>query len=289
LKTSALALLGVVTAFEYDYSIPFANTDNCGQCLRGGNVFCVNGLDATRVAYDSASGPATRCCRQGATCLETSNVNWSCSDTYESPAYAMTMCPQIASKCGDTSITFDGRPQEASVEVNGLNFGESCTYRVKATCGAPSFEIDADSTIDHDRVLITYAEFNSNNIDDANISTLTTLIADRDDMTYANGLPPRNQFYQDMLNQDFYENQGRPRRARAGDGAVIEGSQLGVEPTELGDLGTEMWSESDLQTEAVAGFGMPTVGSYSVTERGWKSFGTIGQGDDSKGLRDYGS
>ena len=288
MKTSAIALLGAVSAFQYDFTIPFANTQNCGQCLRGGNIFCVKGLDSTRLASED-SELETRCCRDGATCLETSNPDWSCSDTYENINYAMTMCPQVSSSCGNQMITFDGRPQTASAEVHGLKFGESCTYRVKATCGAPAFEIDEDSTIDHDRVLITYAEYNSNNIDDANISTLLTPVADRDEMTYANGLPPRNQMFEDMLNQDHYENQSRPRRARAGDGAIIEGSLLGQAKSNNVDLGTEMWAESDLLTEAIGGYGKPTVGSYSVTKRGWKSFGTIGQGDSSEGLGDYGT
>lgn len=288
MKTSALALLGVVTAFEYDFTIPFANTQNCGQCLRGGNIFCVRGLDSTRLAA-SNSDLETRCCRDGATCLETSDPDWSCSDTFENINYAMTMCPQVASSCGDQQVTFDGRPQTATAEVHGLKFGESCTYRVKATCGAPAFEVDETSTIDHDRVLITYTEFNSNNIDDANISTLLTPVADREEMTYANGLPPRNQHFEDMLNQDLYENQGRPRRARAGDGAIIEGSILGEAAPLNQDLGTEMWAESDLATEPIAGYGQPTVGSYSVTKRGWKTFGTIGQGDNTEGLRNPGS
>jgi len=55
-------------------------------------------------------------------------------------------------------------------------------------------------------------------------------------------------------------------------------------------------SESDLNhssnfssgnhTYAVIGYGVPTKGQYSLNRGGWKSFGTIGQGNSTLGVKD---
>ena len=39
-------------------------------------------------------------------------------------------------------------------------------------------------------------------------------------------------------------------------------------------------------SEAVAGYGMPTVGSYDPYMGGYKAFGTVGQGEEMAGARD---
>lgn len=39
------------------------------------------------------------------------------------------------------------------------------------------------------------------------------------------------------------------------------------------------------ETEAVTGYGQPTKGSYSTTDKGYKTFGTEGQGKDKEGLK----
>lgn len=43
--------------------------------------------------------------------------------------------------------------------------------------------------------------------------------------------------------------------------------------------------ESISETEAVAGYGEPTKGAYDATEKGFKTFGTEGQGKDKEGLK----
>jgi hypothetical protein len=43
------------------------------------------------------------------------------------------------------------------------------------------------------------------------------------------------------------------------------------------------------ETEAVKGYGQPTKGSYNSTEKGYKTFGTEGQGPNKEGVKDSGS
>lgn len=47
--------------------------------------------------------------------------------------------------------------------------------------------------------------------------------------------------------------------------------------------------ESFNETEAVRGYGKPTKGSYSVETKGYKTFGTEGQGENTEGVMDIDS
>ena len=38
-------------------------------------------------------------------------------------------------------------------------------------------------------------------------------------------------------------------------------------------------SSSDSNTTAINGYGLPTIGKYNVSKGGYKSFGTVGQGN----------
>lgn len=44
--------------------------------------------------------------------------------------------------------------------------------------------------------------------------------------------------------------------------------------------------ETKEETEAVEGYGAPTKGRYNAEDKGYKAFGTVGQGEDKEGLKD---
>jgi len=44
--------------------------------------------------------------------------------------------------------------------------------------------------------------------------------------------------------------------------------------------------ETKEETVAVEGFGAPTKGVYNTEDKGFKAFGTVGQGEDKEGLKD---
>jgi len=49
---------------------------------------------------------------------------------------------------------------------------------------------------------------------------------------------------------------------------------------------TMFMSADQVSTKAVVGYGNPTTGDYSPTTKGYKSFGTVGQGTNNKGVYD---
>jgi hypothetical protein len=61
-----------------------------------------------------------------------------------------------------------------------------------------------------------------------------------------------------------------------------------VEREEVG-LEQMFMSDDDKQTDAVSGYGKPTTGDYSASDKGFKTFGTMGRGDDAQGLKEEGS
>ena len=70
------------------------------------------------------------------------------------------------------------------------------------------------------------------------------------------------------------------RKAEATDDDDKEDSEEKPKPAE---------GESFNETEAVRGYGKPTKGSYSVETKGYKTFGTEGQGENTEGVMDIDS
>jgi len=83
-----------------------------------------------------------------------------------------------------------------SFTVANLAKGESCTYKIRANCGAPAFLMESGSTAGFNEVGISYIEFNRNKvITDSEGSSSSSAIADRYNMTFETGMPPRNQTF----------------------------------------------------------------------------------------------
>lgn len=54
----------------------------------------------------------------------------------------MTFCPFKKDKCGGTQeASFSKENESATVKATNLEKGESCTWKVKASCGAPAFKV----------------------------------------------------------------------------------------------------------------------------------------------------
>jgi hypothetical protein len=51
------------------------------------------------------------------------------------------------------------------------------------------------------------------------------------------------------------------------------------------NLEKPFWSEDEKKEDATRGFGKPTKGDYSAASKGWKTFGSEGQGNEEKGLK----
>ena len=142
MKTTLALLLVSVAAIEHR-NIPYSSTLKCGGCILGGYNFCFQGTDGQQVS----ATPISTCC-QDSTCAENTNTAYSCSSAFTSLDYAITMCPQMTSQCGNTKDFTPATPGDTStVEVTGLLAGESCTFHVKSQCGAPGFLVKSESTV----------------------------------------------------------------------------------------------------------------------------------------------
>lgn len=115
-------------------------TTNCCEQIVDGT--CTGGVDRDAISVDVST--------------------WSCSDGYADKDFAKTMCPQKQAKCGTVQeVDFQMEGEEDLISVRALANGESCTYRIKAQCGAPGLsQNDELTTADHTKYEITTMEFN---------------------------------------------------------------------------------------------------------------------------------
>lgn len=90
------------------------------------------------------------------------------------------MCPVSTPKCGEVTVEPVHNGGLLLRQVRDLDQGETCNYRVKATCGAPAFKAAPGgtytSTLDHFN--ITWVEFEEQDITvPANIASLMPVLA----------------------------------------------------------------------------------------------------------------
>ena len=121
-------------------TITHSTSLNCGQCIKGGFVFCTKG--AHRSGHESNRMPVSTCCADN-TCSEVSNAEYQCSSLFTDGTYAKTMCPYRNEACGAKTTfeyTEEGNLKPEDISVAKLTDGETCTYWVKSKCGAPAFK-----------------------------------------------------------------------------------------------------------------------------------------------------
>ena len=198
--------------------------------------------------------------------------------------------------------------------MTGLTDGESCTYKLKSSKGSPAFKLSDDSTTTDEKVEITYIEFEGDKVEKSQAPGTDA------DTSPEEGMPKRNQSFEDSGNQGTEEKgeQKKPPR-RKGDGTTTDGESLDEEKMYLDDKkekeemtkdGEETeggWfkpkrdpeaegefeekpmpkeGESMEETEAVEGYGQPTKGTYNAGDKGYKTFGTTGQGGNKEGAKE---
>jgi hypothetical protein len=122
-------------------------------------------------------------------------------------------------------------------------------------------------------------------------SNSTNSINERKQMAPGFDMPARNQDFSDSGNQAQYSGQMKPAFVNK-DGKKITNSvplNGNQKPQKFSNAGTfdldAIFNPEDTDTDAPsAGYGTPTTGIYSVAQKGYHSFGSIGQGNDTQGL-----
>ena len=262
---------------------------SCGSCINAGSTFCYQGDTEGVAVADAGSMPTAHCCTvynaETGTCTtdggdQDVSSGFVCSNGYTDTDYAKEFCPQRQDACGSNqSIEFAEETETPTdISITGLANGETCTYKVKATCGAPGMKKNDESTTastTYDVVILTVDADNA----DANIPE-------------GGDKPARDTSFADWGNGGEINGQRRPPYQK--DGAEIEGE--GLAPPEGGSDLPPPPRDSDgnerpppprqeQETDSVGGYGKPTKMAYDSTQGGYAMYGVQGQGQESKGIK----
>jgi len=145
------------------------------------------------------------------------------------------------------------------------------------------------STTTGDKVEITYIEFEKK-------KTKTGTKGDGATKAPEDDMPPRDQTFGDSGDQgkSTKGEQKAPGRKKK-DGSKTEGEDVTKEKqfkkNKEGDGNGEMKKrpeegEMKSDTTATEGYGVPTKGTYNAADKGYKTFGTTGQGENKEGVKD---
>lgn len=225
-----MALLGVSSAQQ---PFPFSADLKCGMCIKNNYTFCVQATDGQ--VFGPGEKPVATCCKDS-TCAQASDQSYTCSDTYFDQDYGLTMCPQRQNKCGEKQEIELEEGDTETVEVTGLEVGETCTYKIKSNCGSPAFKLQDGAT---DGLEFTFLEF-----EDAEAKE--TGKGKGKNKSPKDGMPSRDQTFEDS-DADEEESADGPIEKPDGNQGKGKGAT-----------------------------GKPTKGRYDPTIGGYKTFGTDG-------------
>lgn len=77
---------------------------------------------------------------------------WTCSNIFSDPVLAKGFCPFPRTKCGASQdFDFGEVGEKTDISIN-ITAGETCTYRIKADCGVPSFKPSTTDGFEIDNV-----------------------------------------------------------------------------------------------------------------------------------------
>jgi len=80
------------------------------------------------------------CCKDAASCPQTKDAKYLCSNTYTDTTLAKAMCPFKKDRCGNnTAFSFDAVGQQQNINIT-LPQGETCNFLITADCGLPAFK-----------------------------------------------------------------------------------------------------------------------------------------------------
>ena len=164
---------------------------DCGDCIRGNYIYCVKGPLFGAEFLNDDSKPTGVCCAKESLCGDyINNPEWSCSDKYTDNIYQYNICPMSHVKCGGDSWITVGQPTGSGEQITvtknirDLSQGETCTYRVKSVCGAPTFTTapGGDWSSKLSNFNITGVEFEMESTDDFQVRNILSQYLDGVDL-----------------------------------------------------------------------------------------------------------
>ena len=116
---------------------------NCGECVVGGYVYCVNGVEG----YAGSAPQKGACCQNTKSCPQINTKGWICSSKYDNMTLVdkLRVCPNDPAQCGSQSLNFNELGDSQCLRLRTLKKGSSCLYRVQSKCGVPRFQLNDTS------------------------------------------------------------------------------------------------------------------------------------------------
>lgn len=102
-STTGLTTGPLITTKPPSASVAYNSSLQCGECIVGGYISCVNGP----ANYTGTTPLRTVCCQNAAACPQIKNSSWTCSNSplyNQSTIHKLQVCPFNASQCGPQKI-----------------------------------------------------------------------------------------------------------------------------------------------------------------------------------------
>ena len=201
----------------------------CGRCIKNGYGYCHRGTYGQTVSLVGVA-PSGTCCENDQ-CVEASNTDYQCSFTFTDTEYAMSMCPQKQSICGSKQTIEFGEEygDTSSITATGMGDGDSCTYKILSSKGAPAFKVVDTASINSNNFEITFLEFEASKVEktDGTLPGEGLTAADAP----AAGFPKRSQTFYDSGSQGNLNkgDQKKPPRLMRDDVTMTDGESIDLE------------------------------------------------------------
>ena len=159
---SLLAVGTLANQFLAEQALPVVKFDSglsCGACVLGGYVFAYRGSQDWK------------CCKADDTACWSGYTKRSNSGDYKDEFQMLyTFCDNSAVRpaiCGPNKVYHIEKGENDTVDVTGMNFTDSCTFKVFSNCSSPVFTVNATDV----NVLVSSFKGGKSDNDDAKNGT----------------------------------------------------------------------------------------------------------------------
>jgi hypothetical protein len=163
LSIAALLAVGVSAQYIVNKNIKYDVNQECTACIRGGFDYCIYGLAGINSNGSSGNCSATPVKPNFVLGKNGTANGYVCSSAFtDQLSYIVQGCrpelnqADLTNPCGDYEIDLS-RERNDYRKIQGLARYQSCTYRIKSTCGYPAFNVFFNNPYNQGEFDITYA------------------------------------------------------------------------------------------------------------------------------------
>lgn len=139
------------------YTASYANTLQCGACVGGGNIYCIQKTENTTANTFMTGTTQQTCIAAGTLDTKLSDATWSCTNAFNDRVYSKYVCQYNTASCGSVqNYNLMNTTSNATFNITNLLAGQTCMYKVQAQCGGPAFTPSGDTA----KVELEFVEYN---------------------------------------------------------------------------------------------------------------------------------